>query len=191
MPKIFGQPAVSPSKLGQDSVSVLFVEQIHPVKRDALHQSDFQLVHTTGQPRGLLLVAGRAVATRQRVQLREQIAGVAHVAPYRAVGPTHRVGVEPEVQCDELGDGRDVVVGVPQRGHALARHPCADRVVVAEIYRARDRDEDVRSVSAGTLAGAVCDLGGDAVHLADFGSIADRLTDTRLQMLDIFGKTGS
>jgi UDP-N-acetylmuramate--alanine ligase len=51
----------------------------------------------------------------------------------------------------------------------------ADRVVVADIYRARDREEDVRAVSAADLAAAVRALGGEAVHVGDFGVIADRL----------------
>jgi UDP-N-acetylmuramate--alanine ligase len=51
----------------------------------------------------------------------------------------------------------------------------ADCVVVADIYRARDRDEDVRAVCAADLAAAVRAMGGEAVHVGDFGGIADRL----------------
>jgi UDP-N-acetylmuramate--alanine ligase len=51
----------------------------------------------------------------------------------------------------------------------------ADRIVVADIYRARDREEDVRAVSSGDLADAVRARGGDAEHVSDFRTIADRL----------------
>jgi len=52
----------------------------------------------------------------------------------------------------------------------------ADRVLVAEIFRARDRDEDVAAVNGGQLADAVCARGGNAIHLAEFGAIAERLS---------------
>jgi len=51
----------------------------------------------------------------------------------------------------------------------------ADRVIVADIYRARDRDEDVRAVCGEDLATAVRLRGGDAVHVSSFERIADRL----------------
>ncbi|MGH7161970.1 MAG: glutamate ligase domain-containing protein, partial [Planctomycetota bacterium] len=51
----------------------------------------------------------------------------------------------------------------------------ADRVVIPEIYAARDAEEDRRAVSGADLAAAVRTLGGDAVHLADFRSIVDFL----------------
>ena len=53
-------------------------------------------------------VAGGAVAAGEHVQLGEQIAGVAHVSPDRGVAPPHLVGVEAQVEGDELDDGGDV-----------------------------------------------------------------------------------
>ena len=53
---------------------------------------------------------------------------------------------------------------------ALAR---ADRVVIPEIYAARDGEEDRRAVTPGDLVSAVRGLGGDAVHIPDFGGIVD------------------
>lgn len=49
----------------------------------------------------------------------------------------------------------------------------ADRVVVPDIYAARDGEEDRRAVSPDDLVAAIRRLGGDAVHIADFGRIVD------------------
>jgi UDP-N-acetylmuramate--alanine ligase len=49
----------------------------------------------------------------------------------------------------------------------------ADRIVVPEIYAARDGDEDRRSVSSADLVAAVRTEGGDAVHIPDFAQIVD------------------
>ncbi|MHC4932471.1 MAG: UDP-N-acetylmuramate--L-alanine ligase [Planctomycetota bacterium] len=54
--------------------------------------------------------------------------------------------------------------------HALTG---ADRIVVPEIFAARDREEDRRSVTAGDLVEEVRTLGGDAVHIPDFTAIVD------------------
>ena len=93
-----------------------------------------ELVHPLGQRRCLALVSCRAITTRQHVELRQQRAGVPHVAAHRAVGPTHLIGVEPEVQRDQFRDGLDVVVGVAERGQTFARHPRAHRIVVVERH---------------------------------------------------------
>ena len=53
-------------------------------------------------------------------------AGVAHVAAHRFVGPSHRVGVDAQVQVHELGDVVDDVVRVLQR-RAAALRSCARR----------------------------------------------------------------
>ena len=51
----------------------------------------------------LALVARRAVAARQLVELVEQVAGVAHVAAHRRVGPPHRGSVwKRRCRYDEL-----------------------------------------------------------------------------------------
>ncbi|MHC4134792.1 MAG: UDP-N-acetylmuramate--L-alanine ligase [Planctomycetota bacterium] len=49
----------------------------------------------------------------------------------------------------------------------------ADRVVIPEVFAARDGDEDRRRVSSDDLVSAVRHCGGDAVHIADFASIVD------------------
>jgi UDP-N-acetylmuramate--alanine ligase len=49
----------------------------------------------------------------------------------------------------------------------------ADRIVIPEVFAARDGDEDRRSVSSDDLVSAVRHCGGDAVHIADFASIVD------------------
>jgi len=49
----------------------------------------------------------------------------------------------------------------------------ADRIVIPEIFAARDADEDRHSVSAGDLVDAVNRCGGDAVQISDFSSIVD------------------
>jgi UDP-N-acetylmuramate--alanine ligase len=54
--------------------------------------------------------------------------------------------------------------------HALTG---ADRVVVPEIFAARDGEEDRRSVTACDLVDEVRTLGGDAVHIPDFSTIVD------------------
>jgi hypothetical protein len=91
-----------------------------------------ELVHPTRERARLAFVARRAVAPGEHVELGQEGSGVAHVATHRSVGPTEAVGVEPEVQRHQLGDGLDVVVRVPQRLQPLAGHPRAHRVVVVE-----------------------------------------------------------
>ena len=49
----------------------------------------------------------------------------------------------------------------------------ADRIVVPEVYAARDTTEDREAVRATDLVDAVNTRGGDAVHITDFGSIVD------------------
>jgi UDP-N-acetylmuramate--alanine ligase len=49
----------------------------------------------------------------------------------------------------------------------------ADRIVIPEVFAARDGDEDRRAVSSDDLVSAVRHRGGDAVHIADFASIVD------------------
>jgi UDP-N-acetylmuramate--alanine ligase len=49
----------------------------------------------------------------------------------------------------------------------------ADRIVIPNVFAARDGDEDRRSVSSDDLVSAVRHCGGDAVHIADFKSIVD------------------
>jgi UDP-N-acetylmuramate--alanine ligase len=49
----------------------------------------------------------------------------------------------------------------------------ADRIVIPNVFAARDGDEDRRSVSSDDLVSAVRHCGGDAVHIADFASIVD------------------
>ena len=49
----------------------------------------------------------------------------------------------------------------------------ADRIVIPEVYAARDADEDKRSVTPSDLVQEVRRLGGDAVHIPDFAGIVD------------------
>jgi len=51
----------------------------------------------------------------------------------------------------------------------------ADRVVIPEIFAARDSESDRSSVSGADLARRVRDFGGDAVHMSDFPAIVDFL----------------
>ena len=87
-----------------------------------LGDARLELVHAAGERLRLALVARRAVAAGQLVELVEQVAGVAHVAADRAVGPAHAVRVEAQVQVHELGDVFDDLVRVPQREEPLLRH---------------------------------------------------------------------
>ena len=83
-----------------------------------LDDARLEVVHPLRQPRRLALVACRAVAARQHVELVEQVAGVAHVPPHGRVAPPHLVGVEAQVQEHQLGHRRDVGRRVPQGLHA-------------------------------------------------------------------------
>ena len=89
--------------------------------------------------RALAGVAGGAVAPGQLVELVEQGAGVADVAAHGAVGPAQPVGVEPQVQLDQLGDHLDVVVRVAQGLHPVAGHAGPDHLVVVERHAAVGR----------------------------------------------------
>ena len=80
-------------------------------------------------------VAGGAVGPGQLVELVEEVTGVADVAADGAVGPPHAVGVEAQVQFDELAHLLDVVGGVAQGSHPVARHPGAHELVVVEADR--------------------------------------------------------
>src|SRR6202050_147397 len=100
---------------------------------DAFHE----LVHAAGQGGGLPGVAGRAVGPLELVQLVEQRPGVSHVAAHRPVGPPQRVGVDAEVQVDELGDVLDDLVAVPQRPQSFLGHAGSDHLVVVEADTAR------------------------------------------------------
>jgi UDP-N-acetylmuramate--alanine ligase len=51
----------------------------------------------------------------------------------------------------------------------------ADRVVIPEIYAARDSEAERRAVTGADLVRAVRACGGDAVHMSDFRSIVDFL----------------
>jgi UDP-N-acetylmuramate--alanine ligase len=59
---------------------------------------------------------------------------------------------------------------LPEFAAALAR---ADRIVIPEIFAARDADSDRSAVSPADLVAEVRRHGGDAVHIADFGGIVD------------------
>src|SRR4029078_10144539 len=80
----------------------------------------------------LALVARRAVASRQHIQFGEKGAGVAHISPNGAVGPSHLARVKSKMESYEFGDGLDIVVRVSQGREALARHAGTDSVVVME-----------------------------------------------------------
>ena len=65
-----------------------------------------ELVDPPLDPPLLAGVAGGDVGAGQQVQSLQQVAGVADVAAHRGVGPAQLVGVEPQVQLDQLGDRR-------------------------------------------------------------------------------------
>ena len=71
-----------PSSGGRIFVELLLLAQLGDAR--------FELVHAARERLRLALVARRAVAAGQLVELVEQVAGVAHVAAHRAVGPAHR-----------------------------------------------------------------------------------------------------
>ena len=81
---------------------------------------------------GLVGVPGGAVAPGQLVEPVEQRTGVADVAAHRPVGPSQPVGVEPQMEVDQLGHHVHVVVRVPQGLHPVAGHPGPDHLVVVE-----------------------------------------------------------
>ena len=111
-------------ELGADGGELLALRQLVDAR--------LQLVHPPRQPGGLALVARRAVAAGQHVELGEQLAGVAHVAAHGRVAPAHLVGVEAQVQEHQLGHRGDVRRRVAQRLHAPAGHARPDHVVVVE-----------------------------------------------------------
>jgi len=49
----------------------------------------------------------------------------------------------------------------------------ADRIVIPEVFAARDAAEDLEAVSAGDLVSAVRVRGGDVIQIRDFGAIVD------------------
>jgi UDP-N-acetylmuramate--alanine ligase len=59
---------------------------------------------------------------------------------------------------------------LPEFAEALAR---ADRIVIPEVFAARDADDDRRAVTPGDLVDEVRRRGGDAVFIPDFAGIVD------------------
>ncbi|MEM8885524.1 MAG: UDP-N-acetylmuramate--L-alanine ligase [Planctomycetota bacterium] len=59
---------------------------------------------------------------------------------------------------------------LPEFAEALS---AADRVVVPEVFAARDGQEDRESVCSDDLVSSVRRLGGDAVHIPDFPAVVD------------------
>ena len=59
---------------------------------------------------------------------------------------------------------------LPEFAQALSK---ADRIVVPDIFAARDADEDRRAVHSNDLVAAVKACGAEAVHIADFTAIVD------------------
>lgn len=59
---------------------------------------------------------------------------------------------------------------LPEFAEALM---AADRVVVPPVFAARDGDDDRQAVSALDLVARVRGLGGDAIHIGDFGGVID------------------
>jgi len=76
--------------------------------------------------RGLARVTRRAVAASQLVQIVEQWAGIAYVAPHRAVGPAHPVGVERRCSSTRPATSSTSSFRVAQRDHSLTGQ-CARR----------------------------------------------------------------
>ncbi len=59
---------------------------------------------------------------------------------------------------------------LPEFADALAR---ADRIVIPEVFAARDADDDRKAVTPDDLVNEVRRRGGDAVHIKDFTGIVD------------------
>ncbi|MHC4940743.1 MAG: UDP-N-acetylmuramate--L-alanine ligase [Planctomycetota bacterium] len=59
---------------------------------------------------------------------------------------------------------------LPEFADALAS---ADRIVVPEVFAARDAEEDKQAVCADDLVRSVRDRGGDATHIPDFAGVVD------------------
>ncbi len=101
--------------------------------RDAL----LELVDAPVQRPRLRLVARRAVLTDEVVERLEQRTGVAHVAAHRSIGPSHRIGVDAQMEIDEARDVVDDLGREPERAQPLLRHARADDLVVVEADTAR------------------------------------------------------
>src|SRR5260370_36648753 len=83
-------------------------------------------------PRSTLFPYTTLFRSLELVELVEQRSGVPHVAAHGSVGPTHRVGVDPQVQVHELGDVVHDLVAEPQGPQALLGHAGADHLMMVE-----------------------------------------------------------
>ena len=90
-----------------DAIELLLLAQ----PRDAL----LELVDAPVQRPRLRLVPRRAVLTDEMVERLEQRTGVAHVPAHRPVGPSHRIGVDPQMEVDETRDVVDEIAREPER----------------------------------------------------------------------------
>ncbi len=118
-----------PSSSGRSGLELLLLAQLGDAR--------LELVHAAFEGPGPGRVARGAVRAGELVQPVEQGPGVAHVAAHGPVGPAQPVGVEAQVQLDELGHDRNVVLGVAQRRQAVAGHAGAHHLVVVERHPAR------------------------------------------------------
>ena len=111
------------------------------VERLALAQlgdAGLERVHAGGQHARLALVAGRAVAAGQLVEVLEQRPGVAGVAAHGGVAPhVGPVAVEAQVEEHQPAHVVDHVLGEPQRPHAVGGHPRPHHLVVVEAHALR------------------------------------------------------
>ena len=87
---------LGPVEVGADGVELLLLAE--------LGDPGLELVHAPAERPGLVGVPGGAVAPGQLVEPVEQRTGVAHVAAHGPVGPPQPVGVEAQVEVDQLGD---------------------------------------------------------------------------------------
>src|SRR5262249_43557610 len=97
-----------------------------------LRDARFELVDTPVQRTRLRLVACGAVLSHEVVERLQQRTGVADVAAHGAVGPSHRIRVDAQVEIDETGDVLDHLVREVQRAQSLLRHARADDFVMVE-----------------------------------------------------------
>lgn len=118
---------------------------------------------------------------KRRLELRGSVRGV-RVADDYAHHPTE-IRATLQAARERFAPRRLWVVFQPHQ-YSRTRHlldefvhsfGAADRVVVPDIYAARDSAEDRAAVSAGLVAERLCGVGVAAVHIPDFDAIADFL----------------
>ena len=126
-----------------------------------------QLVDTALDRPGPPCVAGGDIAPHQLVERLEEVAGIAHVATDRGVGPSHLVGVGTQMEEHQVPDIVDDLARVAQRPQPLPGHPRPDHLVVVEAHPAG------AELPGGRLADVV-EEGGEPEHQVGAGAHGHR-----------------